>query len=238
MKVNLKKLALVGIVVVGLGGGAALGAGGLGRHQAANSARVSGGQGGFGGVTQQTGNPVIVGTVDKVGDGQFSLKPTDGSNPVTVKVGGETTYQKAGTGTIADLKKSDVIMVRGDAGSDGPSPERMTTASMLIALDGSGLAAFQQGGGFGFTVATVESVDGNTITASPLGAQGQVASKDAQIKIVTTDKTTIVKIVNGNPQDLKEGVFVMVSGPKGADGVVGATSVQIAPANVAQMMSR
>jgi hypothetical protein len=79
-----------------------------------------------------------------------------------------------------------------------------------------------QGGGFGgaggnATIGTVDRVSGNTIYIKT--AQGDA------VTVKTTSSTKIQVTQAGKAKDLKVGTSVVVSGDKGTDGTVNATSV-------------
>ena len=78
-----------------------------------------------------------------------------------------------------------------------------------------------QGAG-GTTVGTVSKVDGNVVTLTT--AQGTT------VNVQLSPDTTIEKTVTGSAADLKDGVSVTVSGQRGADGAVTASSITVLPA--------
>ena len=265
---------LIGVIIVGLAAGV-----GAGYFQAtssnsvaaaasaANGARAASFQSGS---SQQTMGRPVMGAVDKVGTQDFTLKEEAGSTAVTIRVNDQTSIRKQAEGSVADIKKGDRIVVRGDSGQDGAlnaSNIQIMPADAGNAMSEAGSGQQRQSnsadqtggqqrqggpaGGAGqrrqggspkggansggaqagnFMMATVDSVDGNTITVTPLaGMMGQASSQTSPQKVVISDKTSIAKIVDGTFQDIKVGEGVAVRGPRGADGVVVATNIDITP---------
>ncbi len=211
---------------------------------------------------QQSGNRPTMGVVDKVGDQQISLKDPNSSNPVVVRLNDQTSYKKEAAGALSDIKKGERILARGEAGADGTLN---ATSIQIIAADanggqspmgGMGAGGFQGGangqqgqgnrqGGQGgnqntsFEMGTVNSIDNNTISITPQGSRSAGNGfQGAATKVAVSDKTTITKTVDGSLQDVKEGAFVVVTGPTGADGVMVASTVQILPSNASRTMRR
>ncbi|MCL5265612.1 MAG: DUF5666 domain-containing protein [Chloroflexi bacterium] len=252
---------LIGVIIVGLAAGV-----GAGYFQAtssnsvaaaasaANGARAASFQSGS---SQQTMGRPVMGAVDKVGTQDFTLKEEAGSTAVTIRVNDQTSIRKQAEGSVADIKKGDRIVVRGDSGQDGAlnaSNIQIMPADAGNAMSQAGSEQQRQGGPAGgagqrrqggspkggansggaqagnFMMATVDSVDGNTITVTPLaGMMGQASSQTSPQKVVISDKTSIAKTVDGTFQDIKAGEGVVVRGPRGADGVVVATNIDITP---------
>jgi hypothetical protein len=148
------KLALVGVVLLGLGIGA-----GAAAYQAQSGkvASPSGGtasapvtsSGALGSANADIGSLAAIrpttGTVVKVGEKEFSLRSDPNSNPVTVHVNDQTAFTKQVSGAVADIKKGDRIVAQGAAGGDGTLS---ATSIQLVAADAGGPMS-QVAGGFG-----------------------------------------------------------------------------------------
>lgn len=261
MKIDFK-IALVGVVVLGLGVGAGFGAYESSSKQATTVAAEATSSGGSipiavqtdsRGSAQATGRPTT-GVVEKVGEEEFSLKANSGSASTTVRVNDQTTISKQVTGSLSDLKQGERITVRGESGADG------TIVAVSIQLVGAGGAGpqvqmgqmavegqprgqrGQTGGqlggggaaqaGTGLVLGTVDSVAGNTVSITRMGGSDQ----NTTLKIAVSENTTITKTGTGDIKDVTEGASVLVIGPRGVDGVVVASSVQILPLEAGQMM--
>lgn len=197
------------------------------------------------------------GVVEKVGTQEFTLKPGTGSTSVTVRLNDQTVIRKQVAGTLADIKPGEAISAQGETGTDGTTA---ATSVQLVAADGAGTQSQggmlgqmsgmrgQFGGQFGgqagqagrgtqgqaatgIVFGTVESVANNVVSVTrPGGATAQ----GSPVKITISDKTAITKTATGDIKDIKEGVNVVAVGPRGADGVVTASSVQILPPDAPQ----
>ncbi|MBI4321823.1 MAG: hypothetical protein HY675_25295 [Chloroflexi bacterium] len=247
--------ALIGMIAVGLGIGAAFGA-----YQTANMAkpaaanpRVQSNVAAPSAATgaeqsaQQAMGRALMGVVEKTGENDFVLRPSANASPVTVRVSSQTVIRKQVTGSVADIKPGERIAVRGEP-KDGDS--YVAASIQLVGADASGVqaqevpegqargrmgqAATKPGSGDsgqGMPAAllgTVETVADGTITISRAGSSpGQTAS----VKVAISDKTVITMMATGDVKDITQGASVMVAGPRGADGVVAASTVQILPAD-------
>lgn len=128
------------------------------------------------------------------------------------------------------------------AGAPGQTPDQVAAGGQGGTLSQDQLnqlrQQFQNGGGTGGgaqasgtpragavlrggLTGTVESVNGNTLTVNT--AQGPLTA-------TLSGTTTITKTSTGTPADLVAGVDVVVTGQRGADGSVQATTVTIVPA--------
>jgi len=86
-----------------------------------------------------------------------------------------------------------------------------------------------QGGvlfGRGGTIGTVASIEGNTVTLT--------APDGTTVRILISDSTTIQKMDEGSLDDLSPGESISVSGERGEDGSITATSIFITPGFGAQ----
>lgn len=106
----------------------------------------------------------------------------------------------------------------GGTGTTGRGAGGGTAASPGPGATGGGGGGFAGRGTFG----QIESISGNTITIKD--AQGN------QVKVQLQSSTTITKTVAGSTSDLAQGVNITVSGQRGSDGTVTATSINIVPA--------
>lgn len=215
-------------------------------------------QGGSPSAGQGTSSRPTMGVVERVGAQEFSVKEEGSSNATTVRVNDKTAFRKQGTGAISDIKKGDRIVARGEAGEDGVV--KAASIQIISAEGGSAPVVMQPGSpggqqrqgnfsggangagrgqGSGFVMGTVESVEGNTVVVTPQGGMpGQSSSQSGPIKVSVADDASITKTVDGSLEDVKEGTSVLVVGPRGADGVVVASSVQILPEGGALMIRR
>lgn len=254
--------------MIGLGAGAGAAAYQASTKQVAPAATMASAAGGSstptgavssgaGQSNQQESGRAITGSVQKIGEKEFTVTTDANSTPLTVRINDKTTFSKQVTGAISDLKQGEMISVRGEAGADGS----ITTASVQLLSDAvAGLGApqglqgaartlgqaggqqsQQQGtqsrrpesrtGGAGVAFGTIESVADNVVTVSRPG-------QSEPVKVTISDKTTITKTAAGEFKDLSEGSNVLVMGQRGADGVVVASSVQILPADAAMPIIR
>lgn len=90
-------------------------------------------------------------------------------------------------------------------------------------------------GGAGGVIGTVEKVDKGLISITGTGG---APDQSPPVRVTVSDKTRVTKTIAGESKDITEGAYVLVNGPRGADGVVVATSVEILPAEAVQMMRR
>jgi len=102
------------------------------------------------------------------------------------------------------------------------TPARQTGGTQARAQGGTGqqAGAGQQGGGFRGgrgTTGTVDRVDGTTVYVKT--AQG------ADVKVSTSDSTTVGVTQQGKLADLKPGATVVVQGQAGEDGTVAAQAI-------------
>ncbi len=206
---------------------------------ATSTARRGGDQSG-----QQSGGRPTRGTVDKVGDNEFSLKATSGSDSATVRVNAQATIRKQVAGTLSDIKQGERIILRGETGVDGTIA---ATSVQLVAAgqprggqfgNQRGQPGAQSGprgqgqGRPGVVFGTVDNVANGTITVTRTGGS---ADQNTPVKATVSDKTSITKTATGDFKDITPGTSVVVIGPRGADGVVVASSIQILPPGAAQM---
>ena len=158
---NLFKFLLIGIIVLGLGVGAAFGAGtayGRGSAPKAATSAATASQGRTGQSTTDStgaaafaaagGRPAAFGTVESVSGNSIAVKTQSGTT--TVKTDDKTTIRKTVTGTLDDLTAGTSVVVTGDAGADGS----VTATSISInpetmQLRQGGQAGQAQGGQFG-----------------------------------------------------------------------------------------
>ncbi|TAK36018.1 MAG: hypothetical protein EPO21_04225 [Chloroflexota bacterium] len=149
------KFLLIGVIVLGLGIGAAFGAGtAYGRSsgstlQAAksavtvNSSAASGAGGpnaGTNGQAVQT-RPGVIGTIESVTGNSFTVKTSGGTT--SVKVDDKTTIRKTVTGTAQDLTPGETVVIAGETGSDG------TVSAASVALGDNTMRLGQMGSGQG-----------------------------------------------------------------------------------------
>ncbi len=87
--------------------------------------------------------------------------------------------------------------------------------------------------GAGAILGTVNSVNGNVISLTRMGGS---ADQSSPLNVTVSDKTAVTQTGTGDFKDITQGASVVAIGPRGADGVVVASSVQILPADAAQMM--
>lgn len=197
-----------------------------------------------------------MGSVQKVGEKEFTVASDASSTPVTVRINDKTAISKQVTGAISDLKQGEMISVRGEAGADGSiaatsvqllsdavaelgAPQGLQGAPQMSGQPGGQQS--QQGtqprrsesgtGGAGAAFGTIDSVADNVVTIRRPG-------QSAPVKVTISDKTAITKTAAGEFKDVSEGSNVVVIGPRGADGVVVASSVQILPAGAATPIIR
>jgi len=181
------------------------------------------------------------------------MRANSSSTPVTVRLNDQTAIRKQVAGTLADIKPGEAITAQGDAGTDGTTA---ATTVQLVAADGAGTQSLggmlgqmsgmrgqfgaqggqagrgaQPQGAAGIVFGTVESVANNVVSVTrPGGATAQASP----VKITISEKTTITKTAAGDIKDIVEGANVVAVGPRGADGIVTASSVQILPADTPQ----
>ncbi|MCL5960116.1 MAG: DUF5666 domain-containing protein [Chloroflexi bacterium] len=85
-------------------------------------------------------------------------------------------------------------------------------------------------------VGTVQEVADNVVTITPGGSQGGSQGQNrSSVKVTLSDQTVILKSDSGSFKDITEGAYVAVNGPRGADGVVVATGIQILPQEASHM---
>ena len=204
---------------------------------------------------QQSGARPIFGSVQKIGENEFTVTTSSGSDPVTVRVNDQTKFSKQVAATLSDIKQGDRITVRGESGTDGTI---VSTSIQLISeeqgADGQSRAQRVQSGGQaagqpnsrsgqgssaqgapGLVIGTVEGVADDAITVTKIG---DTSGQNATVKVAVSDKTTITKTDAGSVKDLAEGNNVVVTGPRGADGVVVASNVQILSPEASQTAGR
>src|SRR3990172_8497827 len=148
------KCLFIGVIVLGVGIGAAFGAGTVyGRSSAPQAASNNvasttnpaaatgaGGQGAFSmGQGAQAGRPVTTGAIDTVTENSFTVKTSSGTT--TVKIDDKTVIRKTVTGTPQDLTPGETVTVMGAAGSDG------TVSATSIALGEGTVRSGQAGDG-------------------------------------------------------------------------------------------
>lgn len=87
-------------------------------------------------------------------------------------------------------------------------------------------------GGAGVVIGTVDNVANNVISITRMGGG---SDQKSPVSVTVSDKTTILKTSAAASKDIIEGTYVLAVGPRGADGVMGATSIEILPAEATQM---
>lgn len=148
------KFLFIGVIVLGVGVGAAFGAGtAYGRSSTPQAAKTTvvttgnpsaaagaSGQGGFAsGQAGQAGRPMTAGAIDTVTGNSFTVKTNSGTTTVTVD--DKTIIRKTVDGSVKDLTSGENVVVVGTAGSDG------TVAATSISLGDNSLRQGQMGTG-------------------------------------------------------------------------------------------
>ncbi|MGW5716461.1 hypothetical protein ACWEVP_09885 [Amycolatopsis sp. NPDC003865] len=101
--------------------------------------------------------------------------------------------------------------------SSTSAPTRPTGAAQGGQQGGTGQGGFRGGGGGRGTTGTVDRVDGTTVYVKT--AQGD------DVKVSTSDSTTVGVTQQGKLADLKPGATVVVQGQAGEDGTVTAQAI-------------
>lgn len=96
-------------------------------------------------------------------------------------------------------------------------------AQSSTATGGAGAGTVTGGFGRG-TIGQISAINGSTLTITD--AQGN------QVKVLLQPSTTIARTVSGSQSDLASGATVTVSGQRGSDGTLTATTVTIVPAGL------
>lgn len=215
---------------------------------------------------QQTAGRTVMGVVEKVADREFSVRSNSGEAPATVRVNDQTAIRKQVAGTVADIQPGERISVRGErqsdgtvtaasvqvGGSGGPMPMFAPAAGGQArgqseqpeaktgrggSKQGSSSASRQEqtGGSMpgGLVVGTVESVSDNVITLARTGAP---ADQNSPAKITVLESASISRQGSVDFEEIVAGTNVLAVGPRGVDGVIVATTVQILSAETGQTM--
>lgn len=188
----------------------------------------------------------VFGDVASINGNTLVLTTTQGQT--TVNIGSSTAIEKTVTGSVSDLKNGDAVTVIGTTDSNGNIAAnsidvRPQGQSGFFGAGTGGGGRFQGGSGNGtgpgfgggagngtgpgfggagqFTVGTIASIAGNTITLTT--PQGQ-----ATVSVGTN--TNVTETESGTASDLQTGDSLIVVGSRDANGDVAATLITIQPA--------
>jgi hypothetical protein len=84
-------------------------------------------------------------------------------------------------------------------------------------------------------VGTIKDIAGGVISVA---RSGSASGQDVLVKVSLSDKTTILETTTRVLSDVTVGAHVMVNGPRGDDGAITASSVQIVPSDATSASSR
>lgn len=157
----------------------------------------------------------VRGTVEKVDGKTLMIKARDGSDVKIAVAGDKPVYTALVKAELADIKPGAYIGVTSLAQADGT----LKAVAVHFFPEGArgtaeGHRPWDQQPQSLMTNATVETavagVDGQVIT---------VKYKDGEKKVIVSPQTAIVRMVPGDPADIKPGTKVIIFGAtKGADG--------------------
>ena len=100
----------------------------------------------------------------------------------------------------------------------GPSGNFQGRGDQFPGAQGTPGAGMVVGDRGGFSVDTIQAIDGNTITLS---------TADGTVKVITSDTTYIQKYMAATVADLEVGESVIVSGTENDDGSITARSIRV-----------
>jgi hypothetical protein len=188
-------------------------------------------------ITTTAQRPGANGTITAINGDTLTL--TTRSGQVTVIIIPTTSIEETVTGTIVDLNQGDYVTISGAADSTGDidatsimlrqaqAGQSFPTTGTTSGFGGSGEGFTGPGGGTlgsgsggQFTVGTISSVNGNSIT---------VMTSQAQVTVNIGTNTTILKTVNGAVSDLSVGDSLSVMGTIDNSGDIDATFISVRP---------
>lgn len=155
-----------------------------------------------------------VGTVDSVGTNTFTITTAAGKT-VTVNVSSSTTYRGAnGTASFGDIRKGDVVVVKGATGTNNTIN---ATAVAIVPPHAAG---------------KVTGINGSTLTIQPLsGKLGRFASSITTVVTNGSTKYFAPGSSSAGFSAIQMGSYIAASGTLSPDGkTLNATRIIIAPA--------